>query len=354
MKPGLARGWRCSAIWEMRVNVLSRIWNKLEGNFSFYPRLIWEALARKRAVVLVEFDGSMGDLVCFFSSLSGLRARHAGCCLIVVVQRDYVELVRCTGLVDFAAVRYGFFHLFARRLCRPGLAYWPTAAAGKESEVKDYNPPVHTILDFARIMGVEAHPEAVFLRAPEGLRRRMQRRLAEVKREGRPLVVFHLGPTWAVKEWPEESWRALGERLEARLQVRAVQIGTEASASALHAHAVPRLPFAVDWVNRLTIMESVAVLEQSRLFVGIDSGPLHLATTLGIPTIGLFGPVHGPYRAHPRARFTCLTADVPCLGCHHNAAGPLHWRTGCPYDIRCMKEIVVETVLGAIQDALSL
>jgi ADP-heptose:LPS heptosyltransferase len=99
-------------------------------------------------------------------------------------------------------------------------------------------------------------------------------------------------------------------------------------------------------------METVAMLEQSRIFLGIDSGPFHLATTLGIPTIGLFGPVIGRLRAHPRAPFTCLTANVPCLGCHHDPAGELHWRTGCPYDIRCMKGISVDDVFHAIENVL--
>jgi ADP-heptose:LPS heptosyltransferase len=131
-----------------------------------------------------------------------------------------------------------------------------------------------------------------------------------------------------------------------------VQIGTEVNLSELHNHASPRVPGAIDWINRLSIMETVALLEQSRLFLGIDSGPLHLATTLGIPTIGLFGPVMGSLRAHPRAPFTCLTANVPCLGCHHDPAGELHWRTGCPYDIRCMKLISVDDVFRAVTDVL--
>jgi len=38
---------------------------------------------------------------------------------------------------------------------------------------------------------------------------------------------------------------------------------------------------AIDWVNQLTVIESPGLLGQARLFVGIDSGPLHLATTLG-------------------------------------------------------------------------
>jgi ADP-heptose:LPS heptosyltransferase len=334
----------------MMLEYFAKAWRKLDADSSSYPRLIWNVFVRRRRLVIVDFQGSLGDLVCFCASLPGLRRRHAPCWIVLVTHRDYLGLVRSTGLADLAAARYGFFHLFAERFCPRERYYTPTAAPLLTTAARPVNPPIHTADHFAQLMGVEPRMDEVYLRPPPRLQNRMRRRLAGINPEGRPILAIHAGPTWAVREWPY--WPELGERIGKNLPVRMIQIGTESSSSALHDHPASRVPGAVDWVNRLSIMETVAMLEQSRLFLGIDSGPLHLATTLGIPTIGLFGPVIGRLRAHPRAPFTCLTANVPCLGCHHDPAGELHWRTCCPYDIRCMRELSVDDVFHAVEDVL--
>jgi Glycosyltransferase family 9 (heptosyltransferase) len=334
----------------MILKYLVKAWRKLDPDISTYPRLLWNVWIRRRQIVIVDFQGSLGDLVCFCASLPGLRKRHAPCWIILVTHRDYLELVRSTGLVDVATARYGFFHLFAQKFCPADRYYTPTDVPPTATSAKLVNPPIHTAVHFAQLLGVEPRMDEVYLRPRPGLQSRLRRRLAKINPEGMPILAIHVGPTWAVKEWPY--WEELGQRIEKNLRLRMVQVGTEASSSPLHNHAVPRVPGAIDWVNRLSIMETVALLEQSQIFLGIDSGPLHLATTVGIPTIGLFGPVIGQLRAHPRAPFTCLTANVPCLGCHHDPAGELHWRTGCPYDIRCMKQISVEDVFNAVESIL--
>jgi ADP-heptose:LPS heptosyltransferase len=50
------------------------------------------------------------------------------------------------------------------------------------------------------------------------------------------------------------------------------------------------LPGAIDLVGRLTLPEVVACLERAYLFIGNDSGLMHLSAATGTPTIGLFGP----------------------------------------------------------------
>ena len=338
----------------MSEGLAAKIWLKLQDSPALYFRLLWNAVLRRRQVVVIDYQGSLGDMVSFCASLPGLRERHAPCWIIFVASRAYLDLVRSTKLIDAAATPYGFLHLLAKRLCPPENYYIPTAlSSGGVPETRNFNPPIHTAIHFAQLLGVEPQIDAVRLDTDEKMRRLMKERLAVVNPEGLPVVVVHTGPTWKVKEWPDASWDKWSELVRENLRVCVIQIGTEASTSPLHNHAMARLPGAVDWVNRLGVMESVSLIEQAQLFVGIDSGPLHLATTLGTPTIGLFGPVTGAYRAHPRAPFTCLTANVPCLGCHHDPGGELHWRTGCPYDIRCMHGISADDVFHATRDCLA-
>jgi hypothetical protein len=43
-----------------------------------------------------------------------------------------------------------------------------------------------------------------------------------------------------------------------------------------------------------------------------------------------------------------VSGSVDCLGCHHMPTGQLHWRTGCPHDILCMRKIAAEDVFAAL------
>lgn len=65
------------------------------------------------------------------------------------------------------------------------------------------------------------------------------------------------------------------------------------------------LPGAIDLVGRLELPEAAALLARCALFVGNDSGLMHLAAAAGTPTLGLFGPTpaseYGPIGPQARA-----------------------------------------------------
>jgi ADP-heptose:LPS heptosyltransferase len=71
------------------------------------------------------------------------------------------------------------------------------------------------------------------------------------------------------------------------------------------------LPNAVDLVGKLSLAEVAAVLARADLYVGNDSGLMHIAAATGVPTLGLFGPTpaseYGP--VGPRAE--AVLADGP-------------------------------------------
>lgn len=110
---------------------------------------------------------------------------------------------------------------------------------------------------------------------------------------GVPLI--GLGPTanWADKVWPAERFVALFETLRDRRlpDARAVVFAGPGPAEAAMARPVlAALPGAVDLTGRLTLPEAAACLARLDLFVGNDSGLMHLAAAAGAPTLGLFGP----------------------------------------------------------------
>lgn len=113
-------------------------------------------------------------------------------------------------------------------------------------------------------------------------------------------VLIHPGTSdhGAEKRWPTERWAALIERIPARLQVLlSGGPGEEATVEEIRARV--RRPTTVP--RTASLLELAALARDARLFIGCDSGPLHLAAAAGARCVGLYGPkdpaIYAPYPA---------------------------------------------------------
>lgn len=127
-----------------------------------------------------------------------------------------------------------------------------------------------------------------------------------------------LGPTanWSGKAWPPERFAALFRmvRDQALPGARAVVFaGSGAAERAMAAPVLTALPNAVDLTGRLSLPEASACLSRCALFVGNDSGLMHLAAAAGAPTLGLFGPTPAAEYA-PAGRRTAVALATGPLG----------------------------------------
>ena len=86
------------------------------------------------------------------------------------------------------------------------------------------------------------------------------------------------------------------------------------------------------------------ILLRLSALVTTDSGPRHLATALGVPTVVVMGPTDPRFTAARLERSAILRRDVPC--------GPCHERF-CPLDHRCMREIAPDDVAAALDQLLA-
>jgi heptosyltransferase-3 len=104
------------------------------------------------------------------------------------------------------------------------------------------------------------------------------------------------------KSWPADRWGALVERLKAEPRFdgwRFMLVGGPGD----HPPAAPALAAAgdrgIDFVGKGDILASAAAIDRAALFVGNDSGLMHVAAAAGRPTLGLFGPtewwLYGPW-----------------------------------------------------------
>lgn len=104
---------------------------------------------------------------------------------------------------------------------------------------------------------------------------------------GGPPVAIHAGSGGARKCWPAEQFAELAGKLAAPILLieGPADAGACSRVRALMSSAVP-----VVEARGLSLLETAALIEQCKLYVGNDSGLAHLAAALGIPTVAVFGP----------------------------------------------------------------
>lgn len=171
--------------------------------------------------------------------------------------------------------------------------------------------PGHRILHIAETLGLSPAPRPV---AWFGLAETA--RADSLLPAGAPVLA--LGPTanWTRKVWPADRFITLarlltgpGGTLEgARI---AVLGGPGEQERAMAAPVLDGLPGALDLVGILDLPEAAAVLARCALFVGNDSGLMHLSAATGTPTIGLFGPTPASEYAPIGARALAVLAKGP-------------------------------------------
>lgn len=148
----------------------------------------------------------------------------------------------------------------------------------------------HKVRQLARVMDLHPPPAPTLWTLPVH------------EAEARALIpdgapVLALGPTvnWAGKQWPIENFIALTERLTAEGRAlagaRVLVLGApgERDVAAPLIEAIPpeRL---IDAVGTLHLLTAFACMKRARLYVGNDSGLMHMAAASGAATLGLFGP----------------------------------------------------------------
>ena len=117
---------------------------------------------------------------------------------------------------------------------------------------------------------------------------------------GRPFIALNMGGKAPEKDWGEERWRTLLDKLAAAYPGHGFLIVGAAEDSALAQQLGNRHPDRViDACGRLSPRECAAALKHASLFIGHDSGPLHLAAAVGVTSIGLFGAFNRPKTWHP-------------------------------------------------------
>ena len=184
----------------------------------------------------------------------------------------------------------------------------------------------------------------------------VERRLREAGIEGHPLVVIHVSAGNPFRRWPPESFATLVSELARRDPRRRIILtsGPSQADAALEIAAESRMklgPLAdsVPDLGEFDLRELRALVDRAEVYIGGDSGPLHVAATTRTPIVALFGPtVAGRSMPWRDPQLFAEAVEVTDLSCR-----PCDQRTCVHADFRCLHGIAPEQVALAAERALA-
>lgn len=156
------------------------------------------------------------------------------------------------------------------------------------------------------------------------------------------------------RRWPIENFIKLVNELSLRENIRFCFIGAQSELPYVKSGydklnaAVKKK--AVNLCGKLSIGGAIALLSKAKLLITNDSGPLHLASSMGIPTVSLFGPetpaLYGPLGDGHTIFYDGDLYCSPCLNVYNVKT------VICKGDNECMRRIPVDKVRDAVINKL--
>ena len=123
------------------------------------------------------------------------------------------------------------------------------------------------------------------------------------------------GAVMPIKQWGWENFAELADELADKYNAKAILIGGKMDSNLAEQILSVAKNEPINFVGRTTFLQLAALQQRCQLFIGGDSGPLHIAAAVGIPTIGLFGP-SDPNLVAPRGdKHTYIWKQPNCAPC---------------------------------------
>lgn len=342
----------------------------------------------------------IGDVVFTTPAIAGLRARFPDAHLTYLVEAAAEPVVRHNPHLDEVLVvprRRGVRRLaddlgLAVRLRRARFdavidfhggprAAWLTRATGARRRIgyaapgrrwaytdlvpwtRALVPPRHSVESQWALLaplGIAGPPPIGQPPAEMAVDREADRRVAERLVQagvspGAELIVIHVSAGNPFRRWPADHFAALAANLAGAAGGRRIIISSGPSERDAADQVAERARAVAGPAGRRIIrcgefdlLELRSLIGRAALYVGGDSGPLHVASTTGVPIVALFGPTL-PERSMPWRDRTqrAVAVDVGALPCR-----PCHQRVCVPGDFRCLARIEPDRVLAAAEDLL--
>lgn len=160
-----------------------------------------------------------------------------------------------------------------------------------------------------------------------------------------PFAIIQPGARYWFKAWPTERFATLADHLTGTLGYRVVICGSERDRQAATHIASLAVTKPIVFAGEASLRVFAALAKRAMVFVGNDSGAMHIAAAVGTPIVALFGPSN-PAEWGPRgSRVEVIYKGVDCRPCFHPTCDRA--------EQNCMRQISVDEVRAAIRRVIS-
>lgn len=317
----------------------------------------------------------IGDFLFSLPLLASLRQAFPQAKIVSVLRPALVDLWKMSGLGHEYIVRPTGLNLQDRarlvralrkrhpdlavvlsQSCEPAVLAWlsgartragfqphPFALLLNHSVKKDTPPSISNNLLLLRQLGITPRKTDYtgLIHPLRGEVHRMHGRLEEAGvRTDDDLVILGPGASArrAVKEWDYARFARVADHFNQKPGVKVAVVGTVPADELIHQASSPILDFTCS----TTLTELTALIDRATLFVGIDSGTLHLAGALAVPLVGIYGPTDHTLTGPPGPWSRIVRTGIGCSPCRENH---------CRIQTReCMENLPESLVIEAAED----
>ena len=145
------------------------------------------------------------------------------------------------------------------------------------------------------------------------------------------------------KKWFPDRFAATADTLSEKFSAQVMIMGGKADRET--AQEIQKLACAnlINLAGKTTLLEAIYLISQCSLFISNDSGLMHIAGALNIPTVAIFGSTNPVTTSPVGNKSVIVRRDVLCSPC---------LKKTCPTDFRCMRMISVEDVLPVAENLI--
>jgi len=323
--------------------------------------------------VLFFKPGAIGDLLHTLPALKALRKKFPSAHVTVVVSPGLETLIQGTpvadrvqvfdkskfkrhlkGIIDFGVrLRDEHYDLFIdmQPSVRSMVLRWLSGARyvlvyhkHKGSGLGDRRlHAADNFLETLMPLGIDGSVDSIELPVKPDALQHIDRYLTERSiDDNRPLIALNcsVGAARPARNWFPDRFAALADRLIDELGAQMIFVGGNEDRELVRSVLAEMKHKAVSAAGELSISDSAALLARCKCLVSADTGPLHLATAVQTPVVGLFGSTD-PRRTGPIGRgHQVIRKGLACVPCEEK---------NCPFGTRaCMADITVDEVFKAV------
>ncbi|HTP70151.1 MAG TPA: lipopolysaccharide heptosyltransferase II [Dongiaceae bacterium] len=187
--------------------------------------------------------------------------------------------------------------------------------------------------------------QQITLRVPDAQRHRAMQKLVEAgARPNAIRIAVGAGASYgSAKCWPPDRFAQALNEFRSQVDADLILFGTPQELPVSSAIARELSFPCIDLTGKTSVAELPSLLSQCHIFLGNDSGAMHIAASVGLPVVAVFGPTDPQGTAPVTPRVQIVQQKPYCSPC---------FLRRCPTDHRCMRAVTPNMVVEALQRAL--